>query len=410
MSTEPERLRRVFGAAELGRLVDRLVRRLALDQPLDGVLTLDDVTAAERRAIERLLGRRPGRGSSLTVSLPGLERALRRAGLAPDLRTAVETVAGPVQGRTQRLAAEDAARETALAAAGRRADERWYAAWLDEVAADGTLTRLLRRGEAHLLGQVAAVLDRLDAVPRGTMPLSVLAERACGNTKALSGTPLAGLVLRALASREGSVAPANRAGERTLWEAAGVIVDDLTSQVLVLNLPADGKRTALASWLAGAAGLGVPFRITLHQLVTMPLALEAATVFVCENPAVLRSAVARWGPTCAPLVCTEGVPSLACHRLLADAASDGVRIRWRGDFDWTGLRTTATAIGRYAAAPWRMGLSDYEAALSAGESEPLRGAAAASPWDEALTTRMSQTGRAVMEERLIPLLLADLGP
>lgn len=407
VSEDVDRLHRILGAAELRRLLDRLVHRLELDQPLDGVVTLEQATSDERRAVERLLGRRPGRGSSLSVSLPALEAVLRRAGLAPDLRAAIEAVVGPVRGRTERMAADTAAREAARAGAarGRHAGQAWYEAWLDEVSADGTLTRLLRRGEPDLLARVASVLDQLDAVPSGIVPLPSLAERATGDTKALSGTPLAALVLRALAAREDVPAPATRADERALWETAGVIVDDLTSQVLVLNLRASGSR--LASWLADAAQLGVPFRITLHQLVTMPLALDRGDVFVCENPAVLRAAAAEWGTACAPLVCTEGVPSLACHRLLADAA-DGVRIRWRGDLDWTGLRLTATAIERYCATPWRMGLADYEAALHAGDSVALRGHPAASPWEEALASRMSETGRAVMEERLLPLLLADL--
>ena len=41
-------------------------------------------------------------------------------------------------------------------------------------------------------------------------------------------------------------------------------------------------------------------------------------------------------------------------------------------------------------------------------AEPLRGPAAPSPWDPPLAGRMAQTGNAVMEERMIPLLLADI--
>jgi Protein of unknown function C-terminus (DUF2399) len=55
-----------------------------------------------------------------------------------------------------------------------------------------------------------------------------------------------------------------------------------------------------------------------------------------------------------------------------------------------------------------MRLTDYEAALAAGPTERLRGSAADCLWDPALANLMAKTGRAVMEERLIPLLLADL--
>ncbi len=130
-------------------------------------------------------------------------------------------------------------------------------------------------------------------------------------------------------------------------------------------------------------------------------------LFVCENPAVLRAAAAELEDNCAPLICTEGQPSAACHRLLDRAK--GV-VHWRGDFDWTGLRTTAMAIDRYGAVPWRMGSADYLAALDGPlvETEPLKGAPAPSPWDASLTSLMSDRGRAVMEERMIPELIGDL--
>ena len=100
------------------------------------------------------------------------------------------------------------------------------------------------------LAQAAAVLDLLPAVE---LPLPVLAERATGDTKALSGPPLPGLVLRALAKWQGTDVPQSQAGRR------------------------------------------------------------------------------------------------------------GAAVHWRGDFDWTGLRTTAMAIVRYGATPWRMSADDYAA-------------------------------------------------
>jgi uncharacterized protein (TIGR02679 family) len=90
------------------------------------------------------------------------------------------------------------------------------------------------------------------------------------------------------------------------------------------------------------------------------------------------------------------------------AITEGSKLHWRGDFDWTGLRNTAMAIERYGARPWRMGLSDYSAALARSDSEPLRGSPADSPWEPPLARSMAASGRAIMEERLIPELLADI--
>lgn len=404
--TDPARLRRTLGDPALARLVDRMARRIVLGRPLTGSVTLSGASEEERRAVRGLLGpSRPQRGASLSVDLGSVAAALRRAGIAGDLRTAVEALTGPVVPRAEVRDAELARREAALAAAlpCRHAGAAWFDAWVDWLDTEGVLTRLVRRGDDNMIRSAVAVLGLL---PADGLPLPVVAERGTGDTKALSGTPLAGLVLKALALRAGQTVPRGREAERDIWETAGVILDDLSSHVLVLGLTASSDGP-LGSWLTQAAELWTPFRITLHQLVTMPIVPSTPDIYVCENPSVVRAATARPAPEAA-LICTEGVPSVACHRLLAAIASAGSRVRWRGDFDWTGLRTTTMAIGRYGARPWRMGLADYAAALVTSDSEPLRGAPADSPWDPPLARTMAAHGRAVMEERLVPELLADI--
>jgi uncharacterized protein (TIGR02679 family) len=369
-----------------------------------GSIGIRNPTEAERRVIIGITGRYRGADvAHLRVDLTDIDQALHeRHGIG--LLAVLARRDGPVRNRPAERAEEQQARAAALTEAERRCrhrDQPWFGRWLESLEADGTATRLVRRGEADQLGWAAEVLNR---VPAQTVPLPVLAEWACGNTKALSGTALAGLVLRALALRDGVPTPANAEQRRALWESAGVVMDDLASQVLVLNLPTDDTHV-VADWLRDAAGFGIPFRLTLHQLTSNPVIVSAPEIYVCENPAVLRAAAGELAEDCSPLICTEGQPSAACHTLLTAARG---RIHWRGDFDWTGLRTTATAMDRYPAAPWRMRTSDYLAALDTGDSEPLKGAAAASPWEPRLAEEMTRNGRAVMEERLIPGLLADL--
>jgi hypothetical protein len=52
---------------------------------------------------------------------------------------------------------------------------------------------------------------------------------------------------------------------------------------------------------------------------------------------------------------------------------------------------------------FRVGAGDYLDAAAAGESETLKGPPVSSPWDARLAAEMRASGRAVMEERLIPL-------
>ena len=175
----------------------------------------------------------------------------------------------------------------------------------------------------------------------------------------------------------------------------------------MLNVPAAG--TGLGEWLTGAARLGVPFYVTLHQLVTLPLTLTGALVHVCENPAVLRSAAAEAGAGSAPLICTEGRPSTAFHQLANVIVSGGGELRYHGDFDWPGIAIAGSVIRRHGARPWRMGAADYAAGVRADtEHVRLSGTPQPTPWEPELCKIMAATGRVVYEESVADSLIADL--
>ena len=367
---------------------------------LDGTVSLGAPTEAERLVVIGVTGaHRPATASRLTVRLVELETHLREVygtGLAE-----VVAATAPLRNRPGEAKREALARDALVSFArdGRHHGAGWYEEWLEGMRRDGTLTRVVRAGVSF-----EDVVRVLDALPAGGEPMPVFADRVLGDPKALGEGMLRGLVLRALAAWQGAEVPGDAERERLLWESAGVVPDDLASQVLVLGVPAGGG--LVGSWLTEAARAGVPMRITLQQLRLAPLTLHCDEVFVCENPAVLRAAADRLGAGCRPLVCTEGVPSAAVHMLLR-AAPGGTVIRWRNDFDWTGVRLTAAALARYPdAEPWRMSGEDYRSAGGAGPA--LLGVPAATPWDPPLHDAMRQAGRAVMEERLLDRLLADL--
>jgi uncharacterized protein (TIGR02679 family) len=366
---------------------------------LDGAVSLTAPTDAERLVVIGVTGaHRSAAARRLTVPLAELDvflRAAHGAGLADVLSATM-----PLRDRPGELKREAVARDAmfAIAREGRHAVAGWYEEWLEGMRRDGTLTRVIRAGLPF-----PDVIRVLDALPAADEPMPVFAERVLDDTKALADGTVRGLVLRALAAWQGVPPPANTGQERALWESAGVVPDDLASQILVLNLPASGG--LVGSWLDEARRAGVPMRVTLHQLRLAPLRLDCDEIFVCENPAVLRAAAATFGGQARPLICTEGTPSVAAHQLLGYTAP--ARIRWRNDFDWVGLRLTAAALGRYPrAVPWRMTGEDYLRA--AGTGPALLGARAESPWDPSLSAALSRVGRAVMEERLLDDLLADL--
>jgi uncharacterized protein (TIGR02679 family) len=138
--------------------------------------------------------------------------------------------------------------------------------------------------------------------------------------------------------------------------------------------------------------------------------LAQRKVYVCENPNLLAIAADRWGPDCAPLVCTEGMPAAAQRCLLVQLVQAGARLCYHGDFDWPGVRIGNHVMRAHGAQPWRFGAADYIAAvpIAPSLSHPLKGKAVEATWDEALTTAMQQHRVAIAEEALAESLLRDL--
>lgn len=375
-------------------------------------VTLPAPTDAERTLAIAMTGKHRQPGSTrLTISLTQLDRAIR-ADTGLGLIDVLERLGPPMHNRPAERAARHDARAAALdhaRASHLHQDCPWYQRWLSDLEADGTLTTLIRSGQQQLLADARRVLEILQSRDPGAhpIPLPSLSALATADTKSLAKGTLSTLVLRALAEAASVARPATAPERRELWDYFDVIVDDLASQVLVLNLRPSGA--GLAEWLSSAASTGTPFVITLHQLLTHPAALGPSTVHVCENPAVLRRAATELAHRCPPLICTQGWPSTAFHRLARTVASGGGNLRYHGDFDWSGIGMTAKLLQRYPCNPWRMTAQDYLTGLAAeGNPVPLKGGAVVTPWDPALAEAMASHGATVYEETIADALIDDL--
>jgi uncharacterized protein (TIGR02679 family) len=398
-----EEYRRLLAAARrsLERTGGELTRTISLSHPTD----------AERKAIIGITGQyRDTRAARISVRLTDLDNAVREATgrCLPDL---LAELGGPLRNRPAEKDALAVARDGLIRAAeasSLHTSCAWYRDWLAENLRDGSLTKLINQGEQARLGQAIRVLEYLAGRAGAPILLPALAADVTGDTKALGpGTVLSTLVLRALAIKTATRRPGTAGERRDLWEANDVIVDDLASRVLVLNLTAEGH--GLGEWLTGAARLGVPFYVTLHQLMTLPLTIHGALVHVCENPAVLRRAAGELGAQAAPLLCTEGRPSAAFHQLAAAIKGGGGELRYHGDFDWPGLAIASSVMRRHGARPWRMSAADYTAGVrSDAEQVRLRGTPQPTPWDPELAEAMAAAQCAVYEESVAGGLLTDL--
>lgn len=300
---DPDRLTRLLGDPGLDWLVERARRRMARGQPLTGTVTLASATVAQRAATERLLGRAPRPGRSLSVRLDEVDAVLRRsrAGSA-GLAAAVTALAGPVSPLAE--VREGEARAWGDAYAPLAALPADLADWADGIRRDGLVRRLARTPDAArpLLAATVSVLVALPAVPARSLP--EFAAQTLGDAHALDdGTPLATLVRSGVRALTGFPDGEGAEWRRAAWASAGLLKDALSATVLALGVRGNAALDALAD-------AGEPAVLTLRQLTRgapRPPA-TAPEVYVCENPAVVAAAADAYGAVCAPWSASRASP------------------------------------------------------------------------------------------------------
>jgi uncharacterized protein (TIGR02679 family) len=407
------RLRRLLGGEHTAWLLDRVRHRLELGRPVTGMITLASASLDQRRAMERLLGRRAGTGTSLTVSLDEIDAMLRTSGAAPGgLAATVRVLLGGVPDRVAEAAAEAAAWSAACAPLDelveRRPELATWRTWLDA-------TGMIRRAAASLAEAttlIDALVRVLDTLPSTGLALGRLAAATTGDAHALDdGRPLSTLSLAAVRVLAGA-APAGDGSaleRRAAWAAVGVHRDELSSTVLCVGLPG-GTSTFVSQLAALSREAGEPCVLTLRQLGRdrPDLGVGARPVRVCENPIVLASAVDELGPECPPLVCLNGHPSTAALRLLDLLVADGAHLAYHGDFDWGGIRIANALRERFTWHPWRFDTPAYQSALTAADGGTLTGRPVNAAWDPNLRPALELRGIHIQEELVLPDLIADL--
>ncbi len=409
------RLRQLLGSPELAWLVERARRRL-LNGGAGGSVTLHEPTAAQRETVDRLLGRRPSRGASLTVRLEELEAILRHAQICDSLSEAVEELTGPmVDVRGQRKSLEESWAQVFATTSVETGSRPAVKAWLEELRTSGLLKRLSRNDPSvgRTLLEQALEIDR--RLPARGVPLAELAAAVADDSHALdAGAPLGTIAVR-LAAAVGGVATWDGAeARRDAWASVGVLCDELSAPVLTLNVCGDGT-TVTDRMLRLHAEAGEPCRLTTRQLLRDPPQfgprIASQTIHVCENPTVVASAANRVGARSPAVVCLDGQPRTAAHLLLTQLVRAGGRLVYHGDFDWAGIHIANLVMRRYGAAPWRFSSEDYRAARGGRApygGRQLQGTPVAANWDLRLEAEMIRTGRAVHEEQVLDVLVADL--
>jgi uncharacterized protein (TIGR02679 family) len=262
---------------------------------------------------------------------------------------------------------------------------------------------------ARLVQDLCALARNL---PADGVPLSVLADAAVHSTHGLDpGTNLGRLGARMAAVIAGLDPPAGAAAVRQAWEAVGVWVDRVSSQIAGWNLPLHHAHPAAAA-AAAYREAGEPAVLTLGILSSARAQLIAppppgGTLWVIEGISVLSAAAARQVP--ASVICRGGTPSVAVTRTIRAAVEAGWIIAVSSDFEPRGLHGAITLLRQVQAAgrPWRLAAADYLAGPA--EGEPFRpDQVPDTPWDPALADAMRQRCERVSEEARLADLIADM--
>ncbi|MDR2259757.1 MAG: TIGR02679 family protein [Azoarcus sp.] len=414
------RLRRLLGGPELASVRRRLRRHFErADAGVSAArVRLDGLGTEAYRALCQLTGRPSRQARSMTLTradFAALDARLREAGLAASLRDALEQLEGPIVNQAG-LRAECQASWAALAAdAGL---DPLLRAWLEDSPAAMTLLKRLGRTPERARSLLAATDTVLRRLPAKGLPRSQLAAETLGDAHALdAGQAAATLVLaswrwRGHASEEAASkedenrnATGERPRARDIWARAGILVSELARPALFLNLPmpAGGQYP----WIPGE-----PAYLSLRQLLRRPPAWPVAgrRIHVCENPDIIAIAADCLGETCAPLVCTDGMPAAAQRILLDQLTAAGARLRYHGDYDWPGIGIGNFVMRTWQASPWRFGAAEYRTAVAQTPPRPrdLDAARVEADWDAGLGAAMDERGLSIAEEAIAACLLDDL--
>jgi uncharacterized protein (TIGR02679 family) len=242
------------------------------------------------------------------------------------------------------------------------------AAGISEACVDAWLTDtgLQRPGSgalASLAEQVAQVWRQLPGATGPSVRLAGLAASSQENAHGLDYSELLGRVLSRLIALAYGLPRPRRAGRdwRRAWAAAGVRCDDVSSRVLVLDLPLDGP--APAARLC-AATPGEPVWLSLRALDGEWSIATGSHVFVCENPTIVEAAADELGSHCPPIVCTDGIPTMAALDLLAGLWTRGSSTSVRADVNEAGLVVVEQVLSvANEATLWRYDTATYAAHL-----------------------------------------------
>ncbi len=387
-----------------------LARRLSRgDEPRR--LTLRSLTVDQQAAVADLLGLDRLPGSRLSLRVDRLAAVLGVEGL-DELAAMAEAATGPIvdsMAQREQMVAQRSSLWSDLEA------DLATVRWAQPTAIGRAVSMQQAAGVAS--GGIAArrelhrrLVAVLQALPADSTSRAVLSADLFGDPHALdSDTPLARLATQTIAIFAGLEVPTDSEARRAVWESVGVVIDQVSSNVLVLGLRVPASH-GLSGQLNSGADAHEPVILTLSQLRRWPLPPCELTepVLIVENPSIVESAAVRPTRGIARIVCSYGVPTLAVSTLLRQIGGQGAPLLQHSDFDPAGLVITNWLRSNVDTTPWKMSAADYLGAVESVRrvGRSIAGPIPASPWDPDLQAALDKHRVVISEEQLLDDLLA----
>lgn len=346
-----------------------------------GKIVLSHAADGERKAIEKVLGRNVQQ-EKVCFTLQEFEKALQQTKFAPvSLKEVLDAYFGEeIQTNQQKTQLQRERKEQFFTQLQddflqREEDCSDVIFWLYLVCEQKKYGYSLimtewQHAEADAKALVRNVGEALIRVTSGDMesvPLAVLAAEVTGNPHYFDrGSTAGALLMSALCSLTASEYPQNAYDWREVLFKHNIIPDEVSNTVITYGLHLVTE-SGLHPAFEGFCRMQEPGILTFSTLKNVKRVYgETDTVFVVENEMVFSHLVENVQGKAVTLLCTSGQPRTVAIKLLEMLAKEHARICYSGDIDPEGIKIADRIWQKFpnAIQIWRMGIQDYEKAIS----------------------------------------------
>ncbi len=391
-----------------------------------GKVILPQAQEAERKAIQKVLGKNM-QPEKVCFSLQEFEAALQQTKFAPvSLKEVLDAYFGEEirtnQEKTEQQRGKKEQFFTLLQKEYQQKDYTDILCWLQQVREQKKYGYSLLMAEWHnseegalaLVRNIGEALKRVSSEKAEGIPLAVLGAEVTGNPHYFDrGSTAGALLMNALCSLTACEYPQNAYDWREALFQHNIVPDEVSNTVITYGLHLTTE-TGLHPAFEGFCRMQEPGVLTLSTLKNVKRVYgESDTVFVVENEMVFSHLVEKLRGGKVTLLCTSGQPRTAAIKLLELFAKEQVPIYYSGDIDPEGIKIADRIHGKFPKAIriWRMGIQDYEKAISREEVSDRRLAmleAISCPKLQKTAQYIKERKKAAYQENLFMDLLTDI--